>query len=149
MKKETEKKPFVKDVLVISLSAFALLSFIWVCVVALGVGDNNNTAISLFASRLVLSDLAIALFSAVLGFSSLVFRSKKLGAQMKRLIHIVVNYLAAMLCVFALFSNVNDGTNSGNISGWVVFMVAASAVFFIVYGVAVLVEYLIKRRKNS
>lgn len=142
MNGQNEKKPAIKDVALIALSAFAALSFIWVCILALGVGDNGSTTISAFADRLVVSELAIAVFSAALGFSSLVFRAKKLSPQAKRVVHVTVNYVAAMLCVLALFRNVNDA----KLSGWIIFMVAATAVYFIVYGVCALAAFLIKRK---
>ena len=49
-----------------------------------------------------------------------------------------------MLCVFALTSNVKNV----KLSGWAVFFVLASAVFFAVYGIAVLVVKLVKKKKS-
>ena len=142
MKDAASKKAAYIKCLVWALAAYAIISFLWVCFIAAGIG-NNSTAISVFAERLVLSDLAIALFSAVFGASFLLFESKKLSPQSKRALHVITNYIAAMICVYALFSNVNDA----KINTWLVFLVLASAVYFIIYGVAALITRLAARKK--
>ena len=144
MKENETKKAALRRCAFYALIAFAAISFVWVCFVALGTNDNNNVTISLFAQRLVLADLAIAAFSALFGLSFLLFGSKKLSPQAQRGLHVVINYVAAMFCVFALFSNVRDV----KLSGWAVFFVLASAVYFAVYGVAVLVVTLVKKKNG-
>ncbi|MBR4798743.1 MAG: hypothetical protein IK047_00625 [Clostridia bacterium] len=143
MKDNEPKKAALRRCAFYALIAFAAISFLWVCFIALGI-DNNNVIISAFARRLVLADLAIAAFSAVFGFSFMLFGSKKLSPQAQRGLHILVNYLAAMLCVFALVSNVKNV----KLSGWAVFFVLASAVFFAVYGIAVLIVKLVNKKKS-
>ncbi|MBR0230795.1 MAG: hypothetical protein IJQ53_00980 [Clostridia bacterium] len=138
------KKAALRRCAFYALIAFSAISFLWVCFIALGTNDNNSVTISLFAKRLVLADLAIAAFSAVFGLSFLLFGSKKLSPQAKRGLHIVINYVAAMLCVFALFSNVRDA----KLNAWAVFFVLASAVYFAVYGVAALVVTLVKKKNG-
>jgi hypothetical protein len=138
------KKAALRRCAFYALIAFSVISFLWVCFIALGTNDNNSVTISLFAKRLVLADLAIAAFSAVFGLSFLLFGSKKLSPQAKRGLHIVINYVAAMLCVFALFSNVRDA----KLNAWAVFFVLASAVYFAVYGVAALVVTLVKKKNG-
>lgn len=144
MKENETKKAALRRCAFYALIAFAAISFIWVCFIALGTNDNNNVTISLFAQRLVLADLAIAAFSAVFGFSFMLFGSKKLSPQAQRGLHVVINYVAAMLCVFALFSNVRDV----KLNAWVVFLVLASAAFFAVYGIAALVSHLINKKNG-
>lgn len=146
MNEKPSVRPYLKNCVFYALIAYSALSFAWVGIVASGI-NNNSTSISVFAERLVLSDIAIALFSAVFGTSFLLFRAKKLSSQAKRLIHIVVNYVAAMLAVFALFSNVRSSENV-KLNTWIVFFVAASAVYFIIYGAAVLTAYIVRRKKQ-
>ena len=122
-------------------TAYSGISFLWVAFIATGI-SNSNTDISAFASRLVTSNLSIALFSVVFGASFLVFGAKKMSAPAKRTVHILVNYVAAMVCVYALHSNVSDV----KISTWVVLIFFASIVFFAVYGVAMFISFLVKRK---
>lgn len=143
MEERNSKKPYIKNYLLYALSAFSAISFLWVCFIATGLRDNNSTTISAFAERLVISDLAIALFSVVFGASFMLLRAKKLSPQVKRFLHIIVNYVASMVCVYALFSNVNDV----KINTWLVFFVFATAIYFAVYGIVALVVFLINRKK--
>ncbi len=121
--------------------AFSLLSFLWVAFIASGI-SNSNTGIDVFATRLVVSDLFLALFAVVYGFSFGILESKKLSGPAKRSIHILVNYVAAMACVYALFSNVQEA----KASTWIILIFFATIVFFVIYGVASLASFLIKRK---
>lgn len=126
-----------------AFGAYSIISFLWVAFIATGI-SNGNTDISAFAIRLMESNLAIALFSAVYGFSFLIMRAKNLSDAAKRSIHILLNYVAAMVCVYALHANVSDA----KASTWIVLIFFASVVFFLIYGAAVLVSFLIKRHKR-
>lgn len=123
--------------------AYSVISFLWVAFIATGI-SNGNTDISAFAMRLMQSNLSIALFSAVYGFSFLVFRAKKLSDAAKRSIHILLNYVASMVCVYALHANVSDVKTST----WIVLIFFASVAYFLIYGAAALVSFLIKRNKR-
>ncbi len=136
-----EKKIALLKCALHGLAAYSAISFLWVAFVASGLA-NGNTDISVFANRLILSNLAIALFSAVYGFSFLVFRAKNLSGAAKRSIHLLLNYLAFVFCVYALFSNVADA----KLSTWIVVIFLASVVYFALYGLAALAVYLIKRK---
>lgn len=122
--------------------AFSAISFLWVAFIATGI-NNGSTDISAFASRLVLSNLAIAAFSLVYGFSSLIFRAKNLSSPAKRSIHILLNYVAAMICVYSLHANVSDAKTST----WIVLILFATVAFAAVYGIGALIGHLIKRKQ--
>ncbi len=124
-----------------ALAAYAVISFFWSAFIAMGTNDNSNMGISLFADRLVLSNLAIAMFSAVYGFSLLIMRAKKLTGPAKYSLHILVNYIAAMICVYALFSNVSAGAKT-----WIAVILLASVVFFAIYGVSALIISVVKKK---
>ncbi len=110
----------------------------------MGTNDNSGTVISEFADRLVKSNLSIALYSLVYGFSLLIIQGTKMSTPAKYSLHILVNYVAAMVCVYALFANVSDvGTK-----GWIAVILLATVVFFLVYGIASLVIRLVKKHFN-
>lgn len=136
-----EKKQSLLKCGVRGLGAYSIISFLWVAFIATGI-SNGSTDISAFASRLVVSNLTIALFSVVFGFSFLVLKSPKISSTAGRAIHVLVNYVAAMVCIYALHSNVSDVKTATMI----ILIFFASVAFFAIYGVAVLVSYLIKRK---
>lgn len=138
-----EKKISLLKCGVRAFGAYSVVSFLWVAFVATGI-SNGSTDISAFAVRLMQSNLSIALFSAVYGFSFLILGAKKLSSAAKRSIHILLNYVAAMVCVYALHANVGDAKTST----WIVLIFFASVVFFVIYGAAALVSFLIKRNKR-
>lgn len=140
--KESKKISLLKCA-VYALGAFAVISFLWVAFIATGI-SNGNTEIGEFASRLVVSDLAIALFSAVFGFSFLLFRTK-LSPPAKRTLHMLLNYVASMVCFYALHANLS-GNNEVTPSMWIIVIFFASLGFFLIYGVATLVSFLVKRK---
>ena len=142
MEEKKSVRPLLKDFAIRALSAYSAISFIWVLIISAGI-NNSGRDISAFAERLVFSDLAIAFFSAVFGASFFIFRAKKMSPSLKRFLHIIVNYIAAMVCVYAVFSNVSDQ----QLNTWIAFMLAASAVYFIIYGVVALIIFLINRKK--
>lgn len=127
-----------------SLGAFAVLSVAFLCFVALGIKNSSND-IAAFAARLVVSDAAIFGFSAVYGFSFLITEAKKIPSAAKRFLHVMVNYIACVLCFAALFANVKDA----DVGGWTVFVFFVSFVYFVIYGIATLVTFLVRRAKRS
>lgn len=138
-----DKKPKLVKVALYALSAFSAVTFLWVCFIATGI-SNGSTEISTFADRLVISDIIVALFSAVFGFSFLVFDSKKLSSSAKRALHMLLCYISFTGCVCSLFASVKDA----KVSLWLVLIFFATLAFFLIYGAFMLVKALI-RRKNS
>ncbi len=129
--------------------AYAVLSFLWLAFVAMGMSAvSSGSAVSVadnsaFASRLIENNLAIALYSAVYGFSFLVLQAKKLSSAAKRSLHILMNYVASMVCVYLLHA----GTSNVKASAWIILLFFATMIFFVIYGIATFVSYLIKRNK--
>ncbi len=136
-----DKKTAILKCWLRTCAMFSAASFLWVAFIATGI-SNGNTDISAFASRLVTSDLAIAAFSAVYGFSALLFRAKNLSGTAKRSLHILLNYVAAMVCVYSLHSNVSDAKTST----WIVLILFATVAFAVIYGIGALIGFLIKRK---
>ncbi len=134
-----------------AFGAYAVISFLWTAILSLGTAAaSEGTAssvsmngISEFAERLLMANAAIALFSAVYGFSFLFFRIKSISSTAKRALHIIVNYIFAMIAVFVIHSTAPNA----NASTWVVLLFFATFMFFIIYGIASLVVFLTRRSK--
>ncbi len=138
-----------------AFGAYTVINFLWTAILSIGTSaamQNANSdvksvsieGISAFADRMVMANFAILLFSVVFGFSFLVFEAKNMSNPAKRSLHIVINYVVAMICVYLLHSTAPEA----GASIWVVLVFFATLVFFIIYGVAALVAFLIKRRKS-
>jgi hypothetical protein len=137
-----------------AFGAYAILSFIWVAVLSLGtaaasgsvsseITSVNSSGISEFAERLVMANGAFALFAAVYGYSFLIFRIKNASSAAKRTLHILVNYIAAMICVYVVHSTAPNA----NATVWIVLLFFATLVFFAIYGIATFVSFMIKRNR--
>ena len=127
-----------------ALAAYSAISFFWLAFISMTVNSNENLGISSFADRLLFSNLAIALFSVVYGFSALIMRAQKLSNPAKYSLHILVNYITAMVSVYALFSNVSDSYVTPKT--WIVMVLVATVIFFVIYGVVMLSINLIKKK---
>lgn len=138
-----DKQTYRLKCCIYALGAYSLVSFLWVAFIATGI-SNGNTDIGDFASRLVVSNIAIAFFSAVFGFSFLLFKTK-MSQPAKRTLHVLLNYVAAMVCFYALHSNLK-GNADVTASMWIIVIFFASLVFFVIYGVVSLVSFLVKRK---
>ena len=139
-----------------SFGAYTVINFLWTAILSIGTtaaSQNANTdiksvsieGISAFADRMVMANFAILLFSVVFGFSFLVFEAKNMSNPAKRSLHIVINYVVAMICVYLLHST----SPESNASIWVVLVFFATLVFFAIYGVAMLISFFIRRRKEN
>ena len=136
-----------------AFGAYTLISFLWTASLSLGTAaasEGTATSVSMngiseFSERLLMANAAIALFSAVYGFSFLVFRIKNVSSVAKRAMHIIVNYIFAMIAVFVVHSTAPNA----NASTWVVLLFFATFLFFAVYGIASLVAFLIRRKKAN
>ena len=115
---------------VAALAAYALVGFSFLLFVSAG------------AARLVESDLFIALFSAIFGFSFMIFGAKKLSSAAKRAFHIILNCIAVNGCAYALCRNVSEV----KVSTWLVLFFVVTAVYFAVYGICMFVSFLRSRR---
>lgn len=134
-----------------AFGAYTVLSFLWTAILSLGTAaasegtasSVNLNGISEFAERLLMANAAIALFSVVYGFSFLFFRIKSISNAAKRALHIMANYIVAMICVYVIHST----APTANATTWVVLIFFASFVFFVIYGIASLVAFLIRRKR--
>ena len=126
-------------------ATYSLVSFLWVGFVAMGMNDNNHNSISVFADNLVVSNIAIMFYSLVYGFSWLLMRVNNLSTAAKYSLHILVNYVASMICAYALFANLKDNPEITTTT-WIAVILVATFVFFVVYGIASLVVYLVKKK---
>ena len=137
-----------------AFGSYTVINFLWTAILSIGTSavaqkgasDVENIkieGISAFADRMVMANFAILFFSVVFGFSFLVFEWKNMSQPAKRALHVVINYLAAMICVYLLHSTGPDA----NASVWVVLIFFATLAFFAIYGIAAFVSFLIKRKK--
>ncbi len=152
-----EKKTSVLKCLARCFGMYAFLSFAWTAILSLGtkmaaqsanaIVDNTIDAsgISEFATRLVKADAAFAVFALVFGFSYLIFNTK-MSDTAKRSIHIIVNYVAAMVCTYIVHTTASAQANA---TAWVSMLVIWTFVFFIVYGMGMLASFIAKRVKNK
>ena len=138
-----------------ALASYTVINFLWTAIISLGTTAASQNAgtdvtnvsiegISAFADRMVMANFAILFFSVVFGFSFLVFEWKNISQPAKRALHVIVNYITAMICVFLLHSTAPEA----KASVWVVLIFFATLVYFAIYGVASLVSFLVKRRKS-
>lgn len=136
-----------------AFGAYTVISFLWVAILSLGTAaasEGTATSVSMngiseFAERLLMANAAIALFSAVYGFSFLFFRIKSISSTAKRALHIIANYVFAMIAVLIIHSTAPNA----NASTWVVLLFFATFLFFAVYGIASLVAFLVRRKKAN
>ena len=136
-----------------AFGAYTVISFLWNAILSLGTAaasEGNATSVTMngiseFAERLLMANAAIALFAAVYGFSFLLFRIKSISSAAKRALHIIVNYISAMVAVLVIHSTAPNA----NASTWVVLLFFATFMFFVIYGIASLVAFLIRRKKAN
>ncbi len=93
--------------------------------------------------RLLSSQIYIALFSAVFGFSFLIFGLKNMSNPAKYSLHIIINYVGALLCSYMLFSS---GAQDGAVKGFIAVLFLVSMVFFAIYGIVALVAFLVRKK---
>ncbi len=138
-----------------AFGAYTVVNFLWTAILSIGTNIASQNAgtdvtsiklqgISALADRLVTANFAILLFSVVFGFSFLVLDIKNMSNPAKRALHIVINYVTTMLCVYLLHSTAPEASASV----WVVLIFFATLVFFAVYGMALLAAFIIRRRKE-
>ena len=128
-----------------TFAAYSLISFLWVAFVATGTNDNTNSTISVFADKLVCSNISIMVYSVVYGFSLWIMRLKNLSTPAKYSLHILVNYVASMICVYALFANLKDDP-AVTTTTWIAVILVATVVFLVIYGIASLIIHLLKKK---
>lgn len=142
-------KCWLKTFIAYAVLSLGWLTFLWIGMTAGSAITSANQATtvvssnSAFAERLVVSDLYIALFSAVYGFSSLFFEIKNMSSSAKRSLHVFVNYIAAMVCFYGLHSGAKDVAPKM----WITLLFLATIGYFIVYGIGALIMYFVKKRK--
>ena len=128
-----------------ALAAYAVLSFFWLAFISISIKEGSQTDVNFLAERLVISNGALAVFSVAYGFSLFILRNEKLSGTAKRSLHMLVNYLASMFCVYAMFSNVSGDPNVKP-KTWIVAMLLATVVFLIIYGIITLVINILKKK---
>ena len=149
-----EKKALILKCWLRTFVAYAVLSFGWLAFLWVGMSADSavtsasqaTTVVSnngAFAERLVISDMYIALFSVIYGFSSLFFQIKSISVAPKRTLHIFVNYVAAMLCFYGLHSSAQEVSPKL----WITLLFLATIGYFIVYGIGALISFFINKSK--
>ncbi len=151
---DTNKLKYLKCI-ARAFGAYTVVNFLWTAILSIGIsaatqGATGTASTSIegmgaFADRMVMANFAILLFSVVYGFSFLVFEAKNMSQPAKRSLHIIINYAVTMVCVYLLHSTAPEA----NASIWVVLIFFATLVFFVIYGIASLVSFLIRRRKEK
>ena len=144
---EYRRGGIIKDFFLRTFAIYAGTSFLWICLVQAWMTANNASGIAEYAKTLVVDHIAIALFSAVVSGSFILFEVKKLSAPAARFLHVVINLIAVDACVFVLFDNVR-GTSLTERNGWLTFMLFVTMGYFVIYGVAALTVYFIKRKRK-
>ena len=147
-----EKKTALLKSWVRVLATYTVLNFLWTAIWSIGISlGKDKTAegnvvgnLNEFADYLVLANCAIIIFSLVFGFSFLIFGVKTMSAPAKRCVHIFANYAAAMVCAYMLHSNAEAKP-----SMWIVLLFMYTCIYFVLYGIAMLVGSVIKRAKNK
>ena len=142
-----DKKNVLKQTVFRALAIYAAAEFLWICLVQAWMTSNPDSVISVYAQKLIPNSLVLALFSAALSASFLIFRAKKLSPQAARLLHMAAGYAAAMLCLFFLLDGV-QGVRFFDRKGWVVFAVFATIAYFAVYGLSALAVFIVRRKKS-
>lgn len=153
-----EKKIALLKCWVRAFCTYAVLSFGWTAILSFGtslaaasanaVSDASvdSSGISEFAKRLVYANGAFALFAAVFGFSFLVFRVKGMSQPAKRSIHIILNYVVALVCAYIVHST---SSAQASATGWISMAVIWTMVFFIIYGISMLVMFFVRRKMQA
>ncbi len=130
-------KKSVKDIALIGLGAYAVLSMAYIVMVLSGVTDEGvKTLATLFGKQL----LFVLVYSLVLGASFFVF-NLKVAPVTARLIHIAVTYAATVAIMLLLISS------EANAAQKLIYTVITTVAFAAVYGVASLLAMLIKKYK--
>ena len=131
------KKNF-KDIALIALGSYALLSMAYILTLVSGITDETVKIVaSLFGKQL----LFILVYSIVIGVSFLVFGLKS-SPIAKRLIHIAVTYGATVAVMLLLVASDTNAAQK------LIYVVITTVAFAAVYGLVSLVVYLIKRNKQ-
>lgn len=130
-------KKSVKDIALIGLGTYAVLSMAYVVMVLSGVTDEGVKALTTLYSKQL---LFVLIYSLVLGASFFVFNFK-VAPITARLIHIAVTYAATVAIMLLLISSESNAAQK------LVYIVITTVVFAAVYGVACLLAMIIKKYK--
>lgn len=131
------KKNF-KDIALIALGSYALLSMAYILTLVSGITDETVKIVaSLFGKQL----LFILVYSIVIGVSFLVFGLKS-SPIAKRLIHIAVTYGATVAVMLLLVASDTNAAQK------LIYVVITTVAFAAVYGLVSLFVYLFKRNKQ-
>ena len=130
-------KKSVKDIALIGLGTYAVLSMAYIVMVLSGVTDEGVKALTTLYSKQL---LFVLIYSLVLGASFFVF-NLKVTPITARLIHIAVTYAASVAIMLLLISSESNAAQK------LVYIVITTVVFAAVYGVACLLAMLIKKYK--
>lgn len=130
-------KKSVKDIALIGLGTYAVLSMAYIVMVLSGVTDEGVKALTTLYSKQL---LFVLIYSLVLGASFFVF-NLKVAPITARLIHIAVTYAATVAIMLLLISSESNAAQK------LVYIVITTVVFAAVYGVACLLAMLVKKYK--
>ncbi len=131
-------KKSIKDIALIGLGAYAILSVGYMLLVLSGVSDEAVKTIALLFGKQL---LFLLVYSVVLGASFLVFRLK-LSPIASRLLHIAVTYASTVCIVLLLVSS------DANAAQKLIYVVITTVLFAVAYGATALIVWLFKKYKN-
>ncbi len=134
-------KDKIKTALLRGLVVNVFLYFGLLFLAATRVTVSNPQAAAAFTRQLTVHSVYLLLFSLVLGFSFLIFDTKKLPSSGKWLLHIVLLY-SASLAVSYLVAGVGSSPKER-----VNHFFFTTLLFFLIYGISALVAHIIKKRR--
>ena len=142
-----DKKAVLLKCVTRAFGIYTVASFVWIafCSIIANAGAKNADGVAEMLEYLVKCNVFILIFSLVFGFSFLIFALKNMSQAAKRAIHIFLNYIASMLCFYGL----NSAGKESTVAVWITIMLFATFAYFAIYGVFMLVAFIIKRKKAN
>lgn len=144
-----ERKNALLKCLARAFGAYTVINFLWTAIWSIGASAGSNGSsegdVAGLLDYLVSANAFIALFSAVFGFSFLVFRAKNMSQAAKRTLHILINYAVSMVCYYGLHSQAPEASATV----WIVLLIFATFAYFAIYGIAAFIAFIIRRKKAN
>lgn len=142
--KALRRKRFIEASLFRALVCYTVGSLLEVGLMSLVVSEGTQVLVPL--AKDLASKLGILLLSSLLfGFSFVVFRAKVLPSAAKRFLHILLLFVPIVLVSQSLLGD----TNELHMQEYVSFYFFASLLYLAIYGVCMLIAFIVRRRKAA
>lgn len=142
--KALRRKRFLVSSLFRTLICYTVGSLLEVGLMTLVV--NGETQVLTPLAKDLLLKLGVLLLSSLLfGFSYIVFRPKMLPSVAKRFLHILLLFIPIVLVSQSLLGDTNDL----HMQEYVSFYFFASLLYLAIYGICMLIAFLVRRRKAT